>query len=165
MFSFQFQLKNSFFFLLFGLKSMNLYYIWANFFSCELKNTIKILKQTLEIRNMNPKNATKMINIQKSYSVHIVSIWSNQYSSVQFGPIRSYLVHSVHYSSIRSNSIHSVLFSPCRLVQSTLALFGPHWSYSVHFGPIRSILFTLVLFGPFCRLWFYFVLFGLFYPL
>ena len=37
-----------------------------------------------------------MINIQKSYSVHIGSIQSILSSLIQFDPIRSYLVHSVH---------------------------------------------------------------------
>ena len=43
---------------------------------------------------MSPKNEIKMINIQKSYLVHIGSIWSILLSSVQFGLIQSYLVHS-----------------------------------------------------------------------
>jgi len=50
----------------------------------------------LEIRNMSSKNAVKMIHIQKSYLVHIGSIWSILSSSVQFGLIRSipsYLVY------------------------------------------------------------------------
>ena len=102
---------------------------------------------------MSSKNAIKIINIQKSYSVHIGSIWFILSSSVQFCPIRSiwsYLVHYVHQSSI----IYSVLFSP-------------HWPYLVHIGPSW---FTEVIFGPFCLLWSYsvhyvyfgfnFVLFG-----
>ena len=43
-----------------------------------------------------------MINIQKSYSVHIGSILSILSSSIQFGPTQSiqfYLVHYVHKSS------------------------------------------------------------------
>ena len=48
---------------------MKVYYFWVKLFSFELKNTKKI-----DIRNMSPKNAIKMINIQKSYSVHIGSI-------------------------------------------------------------------------------------------
>ena len=62
---------------------MKFYYIWAKLFNFELKNTEKILRKIVEIRNMSPKNAIKIINIQKSYFVHI-------------GSIRSYLVHSVH---------------------------------------------------------------------
>ena len=119
---------------------------------------------------MSSKNAIKMINIQKSYSVHIGFIRSILSSSVQFGSIQSHLVHSIHQSSIGSNSSHSVLFSrlqsnsvhsshtvPIRFtlilfhllrsIQSTLTLFGPHWSYSVHFGPIR---FHYVYFGSIC---------------
>ena len=38
---------------------------------------------------MSPKNAIKIINIQKSYSVHIGSIQFIMSASVQFGPIRS----------------------------------------------------------------------------
>ena len=106
---------------------------------------------------MSPKNAIKMINIQKSYSVHIGSIQSILSFLVQFGPIRSY---SIHFNANQS-------------IWSALALFGSHWSYSVHFGPfcplwsysvcissIRSILFTLVLFlvlFGLCPLWFYLI--------
>ena len=67
---------------------MRFYYIWAKLFSFELKNTKKI-----NIRNMSPKNAIKMINIQKSYSVHIGSIRSILLSLVQFGHMQSYLIH------------------------------------------------------------------------
>ena len=66
---------------------MRFYYIWAKLFSFELKNTKK--KKKIEIRNMNLKNAIKMINIQKYYSVHI-------------GLIMSMLVHSTHFGSIWS---------------------------------------------------------------
>ena len=116
---------------------------------------------------MSPKNAIKMINIQKSYSVHIVSIWSHQSSSVQFGPIGSYLVHFVHYSCIQSNypfspywlySVHicpilstSVLFRIfCPLCSYTVhsAYLGSVCSHSVHIGSIRSILSTLFHFSP-----------------
>ena len=45
---------------------------------------------------MSPKNAIKMINIQKSYLFRIGSIRSMQSSSVQCGPIRPYLVHFIH---------------------------------------------------------------------
>ena len=65
--------------------------------------------------------------------------------------IRSYLVHSVYKSSIRSNSVHLVSFSHfglIRSIQSTLALFDPHWSYFVHIGLLRSTQSTLALFGP-----------------
>ena len=126
---------------------MRFYHIWAKLFSFESKNTNKILNLTLEIRSMHPKNAIKMINIQKSYSVHIVSLWSNL-SSVQFNPIWSYLVHSIHHSFVRSNSIYLVHFSPIQSIQSTLALFSSYWSYLVYFGFIQSIMPTLVLFGP-----------------
>ena len=72
---------------------MKFYYIWVKIFSFELKNKKKI---DIRNKNMSPKNAIKMINIQKSYLVHIGSIRSILSSSVPFGPIRSYLVHSVH---------------------------------------------------------------------
>ena len=121
---------------------------------------------------MSPKNAIKMINIQKSYLVHIVSIWSHQSSSVQFGPVGSYIwsilstivvfspiIHSVHIGSIRSTlvlfcplrfySVHSVYFSSIRSILPTLFLFSP----------IQS---TLVLFSPFCPLWSTSILFRLF---
>ena len=73
---------------------------------------------------MSPKNAIKMINIQKYYLVHVGP----------FCPLWFY-------------SIHIVLFglSP---IQSTLVLFGPICSYSVHIGPLYPIQFTLVLFSP-----------------
>ena len=51
-----------FFFLIFGLKNMKFYFIWAKLFSFELKNTNKI-----GIRDMDPKKAIKIINIQKIY--------------------------------------------------------------------------------------------------
>ena len=55
---------------------MKFYYIWAKLFNFELKNTEKILRKIVEIRNMSPKNAIKIINIQKSYLIHIGFIWS-----------------------------------------------------------------------------------------
>ena len=75
---------------------------------------------------MGPKNAIKMINIQKFYSVH-------------FGPIPSILSFSVHIGSIWSMLV-------------LLGLFYPHLSYNIHFSPIRS---TLIIFSPFNPLWFY----------
>ena len=60
---------------------------------------------------MSPKNAIKMINIQKSYLVHV-------------GPILSNLSSLIHFSYIIS----------------TFVLVGPHWSYSVHFSPIQFTL-------------------------
>ena len=94
---------------------------------------------------MSPKNAIKMIIIQKSYLVnvgHILSILSSLihfssiiFTSVLVGPHWSYFVH----------------FSP---IQSTLVLFGPFYqprSYSVHnvhFGPNLSICSYSVYIGP-----------------
>ena len=120
---------------------------------------------------MSPKNAIKIINIQKIYLVHIGSIQSIMYASVQFGPIRSMRplsVHSVLFSPfcpIKFYSVHSVFFNPLQsysahsihigLILSISVLFGLNWSYSVHyvqFCPIRSVLSTLVLFGSFCPL-------------
>ena len=98
---------------------------------------------------MSPKNAIKMINIQKYYLVHI-------------GPIRSTLVHFSHFGSIRSTLSYLVLvlFGPHWSILPTLVLFGPHcpiwsWSYSVLFVPTRFTLVHSVLFSP---LWSYLVL-------
>ena len=66
---------------------------------------------------MSHKNAIKMINIQKSYLVHL-------------GPIQSTLFHNVHFGSIQSTL---VLFSP----------LCPLRLYLVDMGPIRSIMSTL----------------------
>ena len=91
---------------------------------------------------MSPRNAIKMINIQKSYLVH-------------FGPIRSIFSSSVHFGStwstfvllglIGPNWSYSFLFSPIRF---TLVIFSPLWFYSVHIGPISFILSTSVDIGP-----------------
>ena len=67
-----------------------------------------------------------------------------------FGQLWFFLVHFVHLSlvwSIRFFRSTLVLFGPFGLIQSTLVIFGSHWSY-------------LVLFGPFCPLWSYLVYFG-----
>ena len=110
---------------------------------------------------MSIKNAIKMINIQKSYSVHIVL----------FSPICSILSSLFHIGSLRSTlvlfglhwSYSNHLFSPFNPLWSTSDLFGPYgllWSYSAHsidFGSIRS---TLVLFSPSCPLWSYLVHFS-----
>ena len=72
---------------------------------------------------MSPKNAIKMINIQKYYLVHI-------------GSIRSTLVHSAHFGSIWSTLSYSVL-----------VLFSRHWSYSILCVPTRSTLVYFVLFN------------------
>ena len=126
------------------------------------------------MRNMSSKNAIKIINIQKFYSVYFVLLGPLWFYSVHIGPILSTLI----------------LFCPFCPLRSTLVLFCPLWSYSVysvhiglilstlvlfsHISPIQSILFTLihfsliqaiqsslVLFGLFCQLWFYSVHFGL----
>ena len=96
---------------------------------------------------MTPKNAIKLINIQKSHSVHIGSTRSNLVHTVVINP----------FGPIQSTLSTKVLFGPFR---STLASFGSHWSYYVHLGPfhigpISSILPTFVLFSPFCPLWSY----------
>ena len=83
---------------------------------------------------MSPKNAIKMINIQKYNLVHIGPIWLT-------------LVHFAHFGSIRSTLSYSVLVLFSRH-WSYLFLLSSHWStlsYSVHFGPSRSSLFS---FGP-----------------
>ena len=101
---------------------------------------------------MSPKNAIKIINIQKSYSVHIGSIQSIMFSSIQFGLIRSY---SVLFSPFYPPKFYLVYFVPFNLIQSTSLLFGPfgpHLFYSVHSVHYSPIQFKLVLFGPFCLL-------------
>ena len=82
---------------------MKFYYIWAKLFSFELKDTYKI-----DIRNMSPKNAIKMINIQKSYSVHFVLFDPHWFCLVYVGPIGS--------------------------LRSTLILLYPFKSYSIMFS-------------------------------
>ena len=87
----------------------------------------KYIKKTLQIRNIIPKNAIKIINIQKFYSVHFV-----------------------HFSPLWFNSIYSVHFGS---ILSTLVLFGlfsPHWSLSVLFGPHWPTIFFCVQFCPPC---------------
>ena len=76
-------------FIIFGLKSLVLSFI---------KKKKKKKHAEIDIRNYKyePKNAIKMKNIQTFNSVHIGSIWPILFSSVQFGPIQSYLAHSVH---------------------------------------------------------------------
>ena len=96
---------------------------------------------------MSPKNAIKMINIQKYYLVHIgpirsiLPLWFYSVHIVLFGlgSIRSTLVHFAHFGSIRSTLSYLVL-----------VLFGPICSYSVHIGPLCPIQSTLVLFSPPC---------------
>ena len=129
-----------------------------------------------------------MINIQKSYSVHIGSIRFILSSSVQFDPISSiqfYVVYYVHQSSIQSNLVqfnphclYLVHTSPILSTSILSSLFCPLWSYSVHtihfdptqsnpvhFGPIRPLFSTLVLFGSICPLWSYSIHFGLVCPI
>ena len=128
---------------------------------------------SLTIINTSPKYAIKMINIQKSDSVHIGFIRSNLVHSVLFSPfcpLRSSLVlfhpffplwsYSVHFSSIWSYSVHVIHFGPLQSYtdlsvqfgpsRSILVLFGLPLSYSVHFSLIR---FNLVPFCPFHPLW------------
>ena len=133
---------------------------------------------------MSPKNAIKNINIQSLIQsilvlfgpfCHLQSIWFNLAHSVLFNQLRFNLVHSIHIGP------YSLYFGLIRSIQSTLALFGPHWSYfvlfsqfyplwsysvyylyfgsissysvqSAHFDPLQSYSDHLVLFGPFCPL-------------
>ena len=77
-----------------------------------------------------------------------------------FYHLLSNLVIFSPFCPLKFYSIHSVLFNLLRSIKSTLALFSPHWSYSVHFGPIWSILSTLVLFSPIWSILFALVLFS-----
>ena len=72
---------------------------------------------------MSPKNAIKIRNIQKSYSIHFVLFNQHWFCLVYVGPIGS--------------------------IRSTLILFYPLKSYLVHIGYIQSIQPTLALFGPY----------------
>ena len=129
---------------------------------------------------MSPTNTIKMINIQKSYSIHFDSNQSILSSSVHFGFIcqwlylsmvvllgplgphcsysilQSYSVHIGHFQFIQSTSVHSIHFGP---IQSTLVQFSPLWSCLVHFVLFGSIcsysvhMFTLVLICPFILIW------------
>ena len=97
---------------------------------------------------MSPKNAIKMINIQKYYLVHI-------------GPIRSTLVHSAHFGSSWSTLSYlvlvlfswrwsySVLFVPTRFTLVHSDLFSPLWSYSVLLVPIQSYFVHSIHYVPF----------------
>ena len=106
---------------------------------------------------MSPKNAIKMINIQKFYLVHfglILSILSTLVLCSQFDPNWSYFVHFNPIQASSSYLVHFVLFGPnlsfvlirstwvpFNPIQSTLVhfvLFSPTWSNSVHHDPIRS---------------------------
>ena len=62
-----------------GLKSMKFYYIWVEIFSFELK---KKNKMDIKNKNMSPKNAIKMINIQVLFGPH----WLYLVYSFLFGP-------------------------------------------------------------------------------
>ena len=131
---------------------MKFYYIWAKLFSFESKNTYKI-----DIRNMSHKNALKMINIQKSYSVHFVLFNPHWFCLVYVGPIGSIRSTLILFYLLMS---YLVQIGYIQSIQSTLDLFGPYWSYSVHsiqFGPIQYTLFTSVLFS---RYWSYSVHYG-----
>ena len=92
---------------------------------------------------MSPKNAIKMINIQKSYLVHVGPILSNLSSLIHFSSITStFVLVGPHWS-------YFVHFSP---ISFTLVMFGPFcpsWSYLVDIVTIRSITSTLVLIYPF----------------
>ena len=123
---------------------MKFYYIWAKLFSFESKNTYKI-----DIRNMSHKNALKMINIQKSYSVHFVLFNPHWFCLVYVGPIGSIRSTLILFYPLMSYSVH---IGYIQSIQSILDLFGPYWSYSVnsiHFSPIQYTQFTSVLFSRF----------------
>ena len=124
---------------------MKFYYIWAKLFSFVKKNTYKI-----DIRNMSPKNAIKMINIQKSYSVHLVLFDPHWFCLVYvglIGSIRSTLILLYPFKSYSIHICYIIIFNP----------FSPPWLYLVHIGPIQSTLLTSVLFSPLYSLLFYLV--------
>ena len=100
---------------------------------------------------MNPKNAIKMIFIQKSYSVHFGFIRSILSSWVHFGSICSTLVL---LGLIGPNWSYSILFSR---IWFTLVIFNPLWFYSVHICSIWSIMSTSVEIG---HIWSTLILFG-----
>ena len=129
---------------------MKFYYIWTKLFNFEFKNTNKI---EIKIWNMSPKNAIKIINIQKFYSVHFGLIRS---TLVLFSPFSPHWFYSMHFKSVRSKLVQFGPFCPLWFylvdvgpILSTSVLLGPIWSYSVLFVPIRSITLTLVLICPF----------------
>ena len=103
------------------------------------------------MRNMGPKNAIKMINIQKFYSIYFSPIPSILSFFVHFGSIWSMLVllgsfcphwyYYIHFSPIWSTL---VIFSPLWFYSVYIGPFCPLLSYSIDIGPIRS---TMVLFG------------------
>ena len=141
MLSFQFQLKNSFFFLLiFGLKSMKFYYIWASLFWVKKnKNKINIRNQKYE-----PLKCNK-IDIYSNFLFGPCShLWP---TLVLFGLVWSNQVHLVHNSPIKSILFTLVHFSFIRAILSTLVQFGPFYPlqfYSVHIGLIQAIRSYLV---------------------
>ena len=68
--------------------------------------------------------------------------------SILFGSIWS---HSILFSSFSPLKFYSVQFGPFSLIQSiesSLALFSPHWSYFVHFSLLRSTQSIFSLLGP-----------------
>ena len=98
---------------------------------------------------MTPKSAIKMINIQKSYLVHIGLNQSILPSLVHFSPIgsiRSTLVifnPYVHFGPNLSIRSRSVYFDPIQFTLFPFGLLRSIWSICVHFGPFVSIFMHL----------------------
>ena len=92
---------------------------------------------------MSPKNAIKIINIQKyiqSTSVLFGPRWSIMATLVLFSSHWSY---SIYIGPIQSNlSTQSYLFD-IGPIRSTMIIFSPICSYSVHIGLHCLIQFTL----------------------
>ena len=80
-----------------------------------------------------------MINIQKSYSVHLVIL-------SPFSPLKFYQFQFSPFSLIQSNSVHSIYIGQ---ILSTFALFCPLRSSSVYFVYLSPIWSISVLFSPF----------------
>jgi len=102
---------------------------------------------------MSPKNAIKIINIKKFYSVNSILFNLLWFYLVHLGPIRSIPSTLLLFYPLQSYSLHigPMLFCSLRSstvnigpIQSTSVLFSPTWSYSILFVPIRSIMSTLV---------------------
>ena len=69
-----------------------------------------------------------------------------------------YFVHLIFKSNFTTTNVFLLYFS-C-VLQSTLVLFGPLWSYFVHIGHMQSNSIHSINFGLFSPSWSYLVHFG-----